>query len=209
MFYTSCVLYKPWFESLDFQREYHCHKKNLGHTEIEFVCTEINSNQTIFNLADIRSSKELYKIKDSYSQTEWEQRNYIRQKSVLVIAKSFYFREWQGSILSDYLTSADHVIPDWSKIPFLRELKLLGLVTEGLAYDSILGLLFFWKIPPFWSDSRCNWEMWTSFKVLVLHPATALRFSQFLLILYVVSTGHHVGFIFFKLTPLFFPFLTL
>ena len=51
----------------------------------------------------------MYKIKDSYSQTEWEQRNYIRQKSVLVIAKSFYFREWQGSILSDYLTSADHL----------------------------------------------------------------------------------------------------
>ena len=108
--------------------------------------------------------------------------------------------------MSDYLTSADHVIPDWSKISFLRELKLLGLVTEGLAYDSIWGLLFFWKIPPFWSDSRCNWEMWTRFKVLALHPATALRFSRFLLILSVVSTGHHVGFIFFNSSLLSFSY---
>ena len=108
--------------------------------------------------------------------------------------------------MSDYLTSADHVIPDWSKISFLRELKLLGLVTEGLAYDSIWGLLFFWKIPPFGSDSRCNWEMWTRFKVLALHPATALRFSRFLLILSVVSTGHHVGFIFFNSSLLSFSY---
>ena len=45
-----------------------------------------------------RSSKELYEIKDSYSQRESEQGSYTRQKSALVIEKSLSFREWQGSI---------------------------------------------------------------------------------------------------------------
>ena len=41
---------------------------------------------------------------------EQEQGSYTRQKSRLIIAKSFSFREWQGSV--DCLTSVDEVIPD-------------------------------------------------------------------------------------------------
>lgn len=90
------VLYKPWFGKPDFQREYHCHKKNWGILRLSLFAQEINLNQAVFTSRYKGALSELYKIKDSYNQMEWEQRNYIRQKVCWLLQSHFPSENGRG-----------------------------------------------------------------------------------------------------------------
>ena len=53
-------------------------------------------NNAVFSPADRKSSEELYQVKDFHRQGEREQGSYMRQKSMLFIARSLPFRGRQG-----------------------------------------------------------------------------------------------------------------
>ena len=75
-------------------------------------------------------------MKDFYRQREQEQGSHSRQKWQVPYCKATSLSGMAGIDQTDYLFSADQLIPDGLvKIPFLRELKLiksLSLVTWDL-----------------------------------------------------------------------------